>query len=224
MLLNAHNICRFEEIARALVAFSENPNFEDSLVESLLRHTWSFDDALRDVSHIFKRYFLPKNKSFRLFVCPELVDLWENGKVSEVRSALKNPDATLLSWAEILELSNLGVEIGSHSCKHNFFDDLSAEEASLDMSRSRQLLEYRLGKTVNTFAFPFGYSKHRHDGLSDIGLKHYSKVYWSDNSRPLVCDVQGVYNRRHVEFGACAIKGLAVGALNIQMGLVKFRT
>lgn len=63
----------------------------------------------------------------------------------------------LMSWAQVEELAAHGVEIGSHSHGHRQLDTLSTSEATDEITRSRHMLEDRLGQPIRSFAYPHGY-------------------------------------------------------------------
>jgi peptidoglycan/xylan/chitin deacetylase (PgdA/CDA1 family) len=66
-------------------------------------------------------------------------------------------DATL-HWSQLAELTATGVEIGAHSHTHPYLDTLPAAAAREEIVRSKALLEDELGRPVESFAYPNGYS------------------------------------------------------------------
>src|SRR6266545_1498125 len=56
---------------------------------------------------------------------------------------------------ELLELADLGFEIGAHTNRHVDLADASAEDAYAEMTSCKQALEDLLGNPVETFAYPF---------------------------------------------------------------------
>jgi peptidoglycan/xylan/chitin deacetylase (PgdA/CDA1 family) len=64
---------------------------------------------------------------------------------------------SLLSWSAIEELAAGGLEIGSHGHLHLAADINDAELVREDAARSRNELEEHLGRTVTSYAYPFGY-------------------------------------------------------------------
>jgi peptidoglycan/xylan/chitin deacetylase (PgdA/CDA1 family) len=61
-----------------------------------------------------------------------------------------------LSWDDLRAIAALGHEIGSHSASHPDFGKLGEEEARLELSESKRVLEEQLHRPVHWFAFPFG--------------------------------------------------------------------
>ncbi len=62
----------------------------------------------------------------------------------------------LLTWDEIRQLRNEGVEFGSHSATHPNLASLSPTEIAREALRSRFALEEQLEAPVTSFAYPFG--------------------------------------------------------------------
>jgi peptidoglycan/xylan/chitin deacetylase (PgdA/CDA1 family) len=63
----------------------------------------------------------------------------------------------ILAWSQIAELSSAGIEVGAHTRNHKDLRKLSAPEAQAEIGDSRKEIEDRLGRPVETFAYPFGY-------------------------------------------------------------------
>jgi len=66
----------------------------------------------------------------------------------------------LLTWEQAAEVSNAGIEIGSHTRNHRDLRRCSAQEAKFEMSASRTDIENRLGEAVHSLAYPYGGINH----------------------------------------------------------------
>src|SRR5262245_62173369 len=64
----------------------------------------------------------------------------------------------MLSWSQLSELSSAGIEIGAHTRTHRDLRRLSTPEARDEIAGSRAEIEDRLGRSVESFAYPFGYA------------------------------------------------------------------
>lgn len=62
----------------------------------------------------------------------------------------------LLSWSEIRELSEYGIDFGSHTRTHPDLTKLPLELIEAELSESKASIEDALGSKVDTFAYPFG--------------------------------------------------------------------
>lgn len=60
-----------------------------------------------------------------------------------------------LTWNQVRELA-ADVTVASHGWTHRSLGKISVEEMQLEVMRSRQMLEQKLGSPVTAFAYPFG--------------------------------------------------------------------
>ena len=61
-----------------------------------------------------------------------------------------------LSRTQLRDLSNLGVEVGSHSMTHSYLSDLSLEQITYEIAASKRELEQITGRSVEHFSCPGG--------------------------------------------------------------------
>jgi len=61
-----------------------------------------------------------------------------------------------LSWDQLIDLSNRGVEIGAHTLSHADLSKLDRGPAEREILGSVGIISRRLGKPVETFAYPYG--------------------------------------------------------------------
>jgi peptidoglycan/xylan/chitin deacetylase (PgdA/CDA1 family) len=62
-----------------------------------------------------------------------------------------------LTWAEVRELKQHGIEIGSHTVTHPQLHDLSPSVINDEIVNSKNAIEQRLGCRVDSFAYPFAF-------------------------------------------------------------------
>lgn len=67
----------------------------------------------------------------------------------------------MLSWSQIAEAADLGIEVGAHSRQHPQLDQLPDKRLREELYTSKAQLEDKLGSTVTGLAYPFGYSNAR---------------------------------------------------------------
>lgn len=80
-------------------------------------------------------------------------------------------DRPTLSWGALGELAGVGMEIGSHGHLHLAADINEPELVREDAIRSRAELEGHLGRTVSSYAYPFGYcTRDAAKAVSDAGF------------------------------------------------------
>jgi len=66
------------------------------------------------------------------------------------------PLLPLLSWDGVSELSQAGIEIGSHTTCHAQLDRIGDDEVLHELTASKQQIEDHLGLPVRSFAYPCG--------------------------------------------------------------------
>ena len=74
----------------------------------------------------------------------------------------------LLAWAQAIELTAAGLEIGAHTRTHRDLRRLDAAAARDEISGARQDIEDRVGVAVESFAYPFG-----HRAWTDLVAREY---------------------------------------------------
>ncbi len=78
---------------------------------------------------------------------------------------------SMLSWNEIREMREAGIEFGAHTLTHPHLPHLPPEEIEREMRESKDVIEQRIGSEVDSFAYPFG----THDSVCrTLAAKHFS--------------------------------------------------
>lgn len=111
----------------------------------------TFDDGYADFYYhalpVLSRYHLTAT----LYIATGFVErtsLWLRWK-EETRHPL-------LTWNQIVEISNSGIECGAHTHSHPKLHMLPLTIARDEIRRSKDLLEQYLGREVTSFAYPYG--------------------------------------------------------------------
>ena len=76
----------------------------------------------------------------------------ESGVAGPVNDALSRP----LTWEQVREMRDSGIDFGSHALSHPILSRLSDEELHLELAGSKSDIEQRLGRTVECLAYPVG--------------------------------------------------------------------
>ena len=63
----------------------------------------------------------------------------------------------LLNWNEVSSLAREGVSFGSHTHTHALLDRADNKTIDQELSKSKKILQEKLGKEINTFSYPNGY-------------------------------------------------------------------
>lgn len=75
-------------------------------------------------------------------------------------------ESFFLTWDQLREMERGGMSVASHTCTHKILTQISDDDASQELRRSRETLEKELGHPVVSFAFPNGDYEPRHMKLA----------------------------------------------------------
>ena len=152
----------------ALVNSIETINNQDYNNELL--HVLTFDDGRLSDYRIAFPLLMKNSFCATFYIITELV-----GK--------KN----YMNWDNILEMSNYGMEIGSHSCSHPNFTLLTSKQQFYELSDSKKILEDKLGKNISSFSVPNGaYNKSVVLTAFEVGYKNVSISKPGINKFPII--------------------------------------
>jgi peptidoglycan/xylan/chitin deacetylase (PgdA/CDA1 family) len=62
----------------------------------------------------------------------------------------------ILSWDEVKEMSDAGIDFGGHTVNHPILTNVPLERAKNEILVSKKMIEKEIGKQVTTFAYPNG--------------------------------------------------------------------
>jgi peptidoglycan/xylan/chitin deacetylase (PgdA/CDA1 family) len=114
----------------------------------------TFDDAYRSVEGVLpmlERLGVPVT----IFACTAFADDGAPLTVPELAGEDLGELATM-TWATLRELSERGVEIGSHTVSHPHLPQLSDAELRRELGESKERIEDELARPCPTFAYPYG--------------------------------------------------------------------
>jgi peptidoglycan/xylan/chitin deacetylase (PgdA/CDA1 family) len=87
-----------------------------------------------------------------------------------------------MTWENIKQLSDSGMEIASHSVTHKYLNALNDKKIFFELNNSKIKIEQMIGKEVSSFAYPFGScSRKTHKFAAEAGYKNIC------NSKPGLC-------------------------------------
>jgi peptidoglycan/xylan/chitin deacetylase (PgdA/CDA1 family) len=113
-------------------------------------------------------------------------------------------DDRILNLDEIKELSDQGIEIGSHTLHHTDLRNVPLEVAKEEFDSSKSLLEEITGKEVVSFSFPYG---SYNDELINLALDcGYSFVYTTEPEMISVPTKRKIFGRIGVDPGDSLIE------------------
>jgi len=65
-------------------------------------------------------------------------------------------DQTFLSWPDVDELAQTGIQFGSHTCSHTSLTELSIADAEKELTESHETLSQRIQQHHFPLSYPFG--------------------------------------------------------------------
>lgn len=118
----------------------------------------TFDDAYRSVATnavpILERLRIPST----IFACTHFASAGSALDVPELADQLaaNRREMETLDWDRLRELSEGGVEVGSHTVSHPHLTQLTDAELEAQLVDSRRAMEDQLGRRCRFLAYPFG--------------------------------------------------------------------
>ncbi|MBN1585335.1 polysaccharide deacetylase family protein [Candidatus Uhrbacteria bacterium] len=61
-----------------------------------------------------------------------------------------------MTWENVRELADAGMEMGSHTVSHPFLTRISDAQVQNELKGSKRILEKKLSKKITSFAYPYG--------------------------------------------------------------------
>jgi len=121
----------------------------------------SMDNRLRSIFMISEKFKkIPDEKKNRLI--KELV------KISNVNIPRDLGRDLILSWDEVKEMNEGGVDFGAHTVTHPILTRVSPNQAKFEILQSKKDIEKRLDNSVDTFCYPNGTCEDFNTDLIDI--------------------------------------------------------
>jgi peptidoglycan/xylan/chitin deacetylase (PgdA/CDA1 family) len=112
----------------------------------------TFDDGFAD----FYETALPILTQYRLTATLYVVSGYV-GSTSRWLEHAGTQSLRFLSWSQLDEIEENGIEIGAHTISHPALDTLPIGRARDEIALSKRHLEDGLGVGINSFAYPYGY-------------------------------------------------------------------
>lgn len=111
----------------------------------------TFDDGFKNNHRDALPILLQYGFTCTIFVATDFV-----GKTCTWGKDNSIPDLPMLSWDEIREMRDVGIEFGSHTCSHAHLPRLSLEEMKTELVRSKLIMEAEIERPVRFFCHPYG--------------------------------------------------------------------
>jgi peptidoglycan/xylan/chitin deacetylase (PgdA/CDA1 family) len=111
----------------------------------------TFDDGFKNNYAEVLPILLEYGFTGTVFVSTDFV-----GKTCTWEKSRSIPDLPMLSWDEIREMRDFGIEFGSHSCSHKYLTRLSLDEIRTELRESKLIIEGEIKRPVRFFCHPYG--------------------------------------------------------------------
>jgi peptidoglycan/xylan/chitin deacetylase (PgdA/CDA1 family) len=128
----------------------------------------TFDDGYSDNHEIALPLLAARGLTATFFVTAGLVAR-DQAVLARFRADRRGAAVQPLSWGQVRELRDAGMEIGAHTWSHPNLAALSEPDAADELSRSKIAIENALGEPISTMAYPYG-KLGRHVTESTIAL------------------------------------------------------
>lgn len=97
-----------------------------------------------------------------------------------------------MSWSELREISEHGVQIGSHTMTHPKLYSLQPSQINDEIRQSKDLIQEKLGTSVHSFAYPFAFPEQDEDFVRTL-----RNLLQTNGYRTGVCTIIGRAHRGH---------------------------
>jgi peptidoglycan/xylan/chitin deacetylase (PgdA/CDA1 family) len=108
----------------------------------------TFDDGYLDNYTVLFPLLKKYNITATLFVTTDFID----NKLTKVTE--KHPNRKSMSWKQLNEIKQYGVEIGSHTVAHHDLDKLSDAELEFELVQSKKIIDEKLKQNTKSFCYP----------------------------------------------------------------------
>lgn len=122
----------------------------------------TFDDGFSSDYKIVFQNLLYNNMSGIFFIVPKYIG-----------------NKNYLNWSMLREMSEYGMNIGSHSLSHKDLTKIDSRELNTQIKDSKKIIEDNLGRVVNDFSFPYG--KVNNKSLKTVIESGYENIYTSQH-------------------------------------------
>lgn len=166
-----------------------------SAITGKRRFLISFDDGYKDNYDVALPILEACGCSALIFLSTNGI---ENSSTGEQRADQYHTEISIpyMNWDEVRIMEAKGVEFGSHTLSHAHLSCLNSDKLRQEIVHSKQLMEERLGHSVEWFCAPYGdypeivyYIVRQHYQLSFLTYAYRSVL----RSRPDVISRIGVY-------------------------------
>jgi peptidoglycan/xylan/chitin deacetylase (PgdA/CDA1 family) len=101
-------------------------------------------------------------------------------------AAYKRREIRSITWEQIAEMADAGIEFGAHTCSHINLSHADLELARKEIVCSKKEIENHLGREIRGFAYPYGYDVLGYAKiaplLEELGFDYACTSWWGNNN------------------------------------------
>jgi peptidoglycan/xylan/chitin deacetylase (PgdA/CDA1 family) len=111
----------------------------------------------------------------------------------------ESPGKLPMSWAQVVDLSERGHVIGSHTLDHINMNSKDYDQIDYQLKANKQLIEENTNRPCDYFAYPFGQLDHINEDTLHLAQKYHQVIFSAANYKKYYSFSGKVLNRRHIE-------------------------
>ena len=115
----------------------------------------TFDDGYRNFYTVAGPLLIERKMPAAMFL---IVDRVRRNGDAVTDSWADTDDEKYMSWHEIRQLAEKGVEFGSHTCTHRKLTELPTAEVDTELRKSKEVITRELGLPDVPLAYPYGFT------------------------------------------------------------------
>ena len=115
----------------------------------------TFDDGYRNFYTVAAPLLSERQMPAAMFL---IVDRVRRNGDPVAATWVDTDDEKYMSWNEIKQLAEKGVEFGSHTCTHRKLTELPASEVDTELRESKEVITRELGLPEVPLAYPYGFT------------------------------------------------------------------
>lgn len=160
---------------------------------------FAFDDGFMECYDVFAPVLEEFNTNAIFFINPNYVDGDEEYIANFDENIVLTEGRRPMRWNHLKELAERGFVIGAHTMDHYMINSDDEKVLKYQINTCKQVIEDKIGKVCDCFAFPYGKLTHANRQSIDIACATYKYVFSLSDYKEYYSFEGRVINRRHFE-------------------------
>lgn len=183
----------FIKIEDAIDLILQRKNVNDTLL------AFTFDDGFEECATMIAPALEQFGINGLFFINPNFVEGNDKYIKDFTENIVRTPGKKPMRWDQIMQLSNNGHLIGSHTLDHYRISSEDTIELEHQIGDCKVIIETKLKTSCDHFAIPFGSLEHTNSKSINLALKNYKYVFSQFDYKNYFSFNGRVINRRHFE-------------------------